>query len=94
MANETVTSNATAGRNLLPDTIAAEIIGKHPRTLANWRVAGIGPRYVRVGRSAFYRQSDLDAWVEAHVYQSTSEEPRSSSRAAATDAPQSVAVGV
>ena len=46
----------------------------HPRTLANWRVLGRGPRYVRVGRRPFYRVSDLEAWLNDHVYPHTAAE--------------------
>jgi hypothetical protein len=35
---------------------------------------GRGPRYVRVGRRAFYRQPDLDQWLEAHVFEQTAHE--------------------
>jgi excisionase family DNA binding protein len=33
-------------------------------TLDQWAYRGIGPRYVRVGRHARYRWSDVDQWLE------------------------------
>ena len=59
---------------LMSSDIAASYLQCHPRTLAEWRIAGNGPKYVRVGRRAFYRQPDLDAWLEARVYHSTADE--------------------
>lgn len=42
---------------------AAAYLGCAPKTLAEWRCRGQGPRCVRVGGRVFYYQSDLDAWV-------------------------------
>ena len=42
---------------------AAERLGIANRTLRNWRVKGIGPRHLAVGRIVFYDDSDLDRWV-------------------------------
>jgi predicted DNA-binding transcriptional regulator AlpA len=45
------------------------------RTLERMRVAGIGPRFVRLAnRSIRYRQQDIEAHVAARVVGSTSEE--------------------
>lgn len=46
--NERARGNAV--EPLLHETAAAEILGVSPRTLADWRRRGIGPRYTRVGR--------------------------------------------
>jgi predicted DNA-binding transcriptional regulator AlpA len=40
-------------------------------TLANWRYLGKGPRFVKVGRRVRYRRSDVEAWLELHVREST-----------------------
>jgi hypothetical protein len=53
---------------------AAEYLHVNARTLANWRVIGKSPRFVRIGRRPFYRQSDLDAWIDAHAYDHTAAE--------------------
>ena len=37
---------------------------KHPGTLSNWRLQGVGPTYIRVGRNIRYLKSDLDQWLQ------------------------------
>ena len=41
---------------------AARYLGYSTRTMALWRVAGEGPKYVKLGR-VFYYKDDLDAWI-------------------------------
>lgn len=53
---------------------AAAYLQLQVRTLANWRVLGKGPRFVRSGSRVFYRQSALDDWLEAHTYQHIADE--------------------
>ena len=44
---------------------AAAYIGLSPSTLEKYRLAGHGPRFVRLGdRAVGYDIRDLDAWVE------------------------------
>lgn len=38
---------------------AAELLGVHPHTLENWRCAGKGPAFEKVGRRVSYRVHDL-----------------------------------
>lgn len=48
-----------------------------PRTLANLRVTGGGPKYKKFGRIVVYAPCDLDAWLESKMtpcLQSTSHE--------------------
>jgi Helix-turn-helix domain len=59
---------------LLSPDAAAAYVRVHRRTLANWRVLGRGPRYVRVGRRAFYRLSDLNSWLDQRVFTHTASE--------------------
>jgi predicted DNA-binding transcriptional regulator AlpA len=55
----------------------APIIGVRVKTLRNWRVQGLGPRFVRTGRKLVrYRLSDVLAWQEANLRRSTSEGAR------------------
>ena len=54
---------------------AAARIGLSVSTLNKWRTDGRGPRYVKLGRSVCYLVKDLDAWLEQHRRQSTSEPP-------------------
>ena len=43
------------------------------RTLQRWRLEGIGPKFLKLGRLVRYRQSDLDQWVDAQLRTSTSQ---------------------
>jgi hypothetical protein len=58
---------------LLTQREAALALRLSERTLERWRVAGIGPRFVRLNHSIRYRQEDLAAHVAARVVASTSE---------------------
>jgi excisionase family DNA binding protein len=58
---------------LLDDVQAARFLSLGRRTLQNWRVIGGGPAFIRVGRSVRYRQSDLEQWIDARRFHSTSE---------------------
>lgn len=55
----------TAPNPLLNTGEAATYLRLGPQTLNNWRSKGRGPKCVRLGRRVMYRQSDLDAYVEA-----------------------------
>jgi predicted DNA-binding transcriptional regulator AlpA len=50
---------------LLSQEQTAVLIGVKPPTLAMWRHKGKGPRYSKIGRSAFYRKSVIEAWLDA-----------------------------
>lgn len=43
---------------------AAAYLGLKPKTLYMWG-AKKGPAYAKIGSRRWYRQSDLDAWIEA-----------------------------
>lgn len=63
----------------LPDPLmtqrqTADYLGKVERTLERWRRDGVGPRYLRVGRTIRYRRADVDAWLNGREYQSQAEE--------------------
>jgi predicted DNA-binding transcriptional regulator AlpA len=58
---------------LLDVAEAARLLHIKPGTLAQWRVYGKGPRFVRLGRAVRYTQKDLAAYVAARTTQSTSE---------------------
>jgi hypothetical protein len=59
---------------LLDAPSAAARLHINVRTLANWRWRGCGPRYIRSGSRALYRQADLDAWIESHSFAHTADE--------------------
>ena len=45
----------------------ALMLGINVRRLAEWRMDGVGPDYVKLGRSVFYRRVDVLDWIEANV---------------------------
>ncbi|MET9973870.1 helix-turn-helix transcriptional regulator [Streptomyces microflavus] len=51
---------------LTPAQLGTEL-GVSKQTLANWRWAGAGPRYVKLGTGKNapirYRRTDVDAWL-------------------------------
>ena len=42
------------------------------RTLANWRWAGSGPKFTRVGGRILYPTEELDRWEEKRTVEHTS----------------------
>jgi|SRR5215467_3240730 hypothetical protein len=52
------------GMYLLPEDVA-ERWHLSPRTLANWRSSGDGPRYLKVGRSVLYSLKEIEAFEQA-----------------------------
>ena len=49
---------------MLRERQAASFLGVAPKTLANWRSQGKGPKFCRLGRAIGYRQEDLEAFIE------------------------------
>lgn len=41
--------------------------------MAYWRGAGIGPKFVKVGRTVMYPKEPMIAYFKEHLYQSTCE---------------------
>lgn len=52
---------------------AAARVRLSKNTLERFRVQGTGPAYVKLGGAVRYRETDLDAWLESRLTQSTSE---------------------
>jgi hypothetical protein len=51
------------------------VVKNSPRTLESWRLNGIGPNFVRMGRRGVrYRWGDLLDYVHGRRFSSTSEE--------------------
>ena len=63
---------------LLDSLITAETLAARLRvrstTLAEWRVKGYGPPFIRVGRTPLYRPEAVDSWLLAQEHASTVEE--------------------
>lgn len=66
MADDDVV-NASGPGVLLDPVEVGRVLGIPTATLANWRCAGTGPPFLRVGRHVRYRHGDLDAWIDARV---------------------------
>jgi hypothetical protein len=58
---------------LLDTPEAAKVLRKSAQTLCNYRVMGIGPKFVKLGHHIAYRPSDLRDYIAANVRTSTSE---------------------
>ena len=58
----------------LIDTVQlAEYLGNEVNTCEGWRLKGIGPSYIKVGRLVRYRIENVDLWLESQTRNSTSE---------------------
>ncbi|WP_293943224.1 DNA-binding protein [Sphingomonas sp.] len=62
--------------HLFDTKVAAPHVGVAPGTLENWRVRGIGPKFIKTpGRrgKVLYDPADIEDWKNANRFQSTSE---------------------
>lgn len=67
------THTASSPQLLTPDQVADQI-GYRVSTLTRLRISGDGPPFVKLGhRKVYYRQADVDAWIESRVRRSTSD---------------------
>lgn len=48
---------------LLDQNEVAEMLSVKPRTLEYWRLNGIGPKYVKVGKLVRYREIDINKYI-------------------------------
>lgn len=55
----------------LPVARAAAHLGLSVSSLNKMRMEGRGPRYLKIGGRVFYRLTDLDAYIEAAVIETT-----------------------
>lgn len=55
------------GRELYTVDEVAEYLRLSPATLYNWKLAGKGPRYVKVGGRILYDWHDVQDYVEEHT---------------------------
>lgn len=51
----------------------ADRCGIKEGTLAYWRGVGIGPKFVKVGRTVMYPKEQMIAYFKKHLYQCTAE---------------------
>lgn len=71
-------------KRILTDVEVAERLGVSRFTVRSWRLKGVGPRFLKMGRAVRYRSEDVDEYerqvlVETH---GPSDEAHMSSRAA------------
>jgi hypothetical protein len=60
--------------SLITPATLAERLGTTERSLAEWRITGRGPKFIRIGRSPRYRPEAVDAWLLSKEHASTAEE--------------------
>lgn len=65
-ASEHATQLLTDFDLLAPADLAA-LLAVDERTLAVWRCQKRGPDFVKLGRSVFYRRTDVAAWIGRNV---------------------------
>ncbi len=58
-------------RVLLTATTLAERIHIDEKTLANWRSAGRGPPYFKIGMRVLYDETDVAQWIETRRVNTT-----------------------
>jgi len=58
---------------LLDTGQVAQLCSLSEMTLRKWRMTGEGPRFIRLGRSVRYRQADLEAFLAARAFTTTTE---------------------
>ena len=64
-------SPLNATRRLLDENEVADILRVARKTLQIWRASGRGPRFVKVGRRALYRSTDLETYLDERTVNST-----------------------
>lgn len=70
--------SAKAKKHYSPDELvntkqAGSILGLSPKTLENWRCQGKGPSFLNIGKRCHYRVADLQTYLAANRFSSTSE---------------------
>ena len=59
-----------------PETLIAardvpRFTGMAAQTHARWRVEGVGPEYLKLGRRVFYMAGAIRFWIQNQVHQNT-----------------------
>lgn len=60
--------------NLLPSEVA-ERLRMSVGHLANWRVTGVGPRYIKFGRKVLYPLAEIEKFENDHLRTATNVRP-------------------
>ena len=56
--------------NLTPKEAAARL-RTSAQVLSNWRIKGIGPKYIKMGRKVLYPVAQLEIWEDSRLRQNT-----------------------
>jgi predicted DNA-binding transcriptional regulator AlpA len=62
---------ASTGLTLWSTAQLADVLGVPVSTVANWRVDGKGPKFIRVGKHVRYSIGDVVAWTDEHKHDRT-----------------------
>jgi len=57
--------------NLLTPKQLAELFAVNENTIAQWRVQGNGPKFVKIERRIRYAATDVDHWMNERTFAST-----------------------
>jgi predicted DNA-binding transcriptional regulator AlpA len=52
---------------LLSEQELSALLGVQARTLQKWRCTKVGPDFVRLGKTIFYRHADVEDWIACNV---------------------------
>lgn len=63
--SEAITGTATQNKKLLAPKDVEKEFGIHQKTLAYWRMEGVGPAYTNFGRRVFYERAVLEEHIAA-----------------------------
>ena len=58
---------------LMDSVQLAEFLTNKPNTIEGWRIKGMGPKYLKIGRLVRYRLADVEEWIESQTRSSTSQ---------------------
>ena len=58
---------SSIGTDLIDEVALAMRLGVSRSTLQSWRYAGRGPRFIKLGRLVRYRNTDVDAFLQAQT---------------------------
>ncbi|WP_371833227.1 helix-turn-helix transcriptional regulator [Ferrovibrio sp.] len=54
-----------------PTKQLAARLGVHDNTLRKWRIAGLGPPFIKLGKHVVYRRWTVEAWLSKHARTNT-----------------------
>lgn len=58
-------SNSEVSDQLFKQAQVEKILGVAASTLEQWRLKGLGPQFVKIGRSVRYKKSALKAYIDS-----------------------------